>query len=320
LALISIDTFEEGHMKSAFVLGAALGLLGIHAVAGEQSCVMALQEASSVRLTGNVVVDLFGPASLSGGPFLSGQGDVPIKHAGYKSPWLAAGLSAMVPGAGEFYAESYWKSAAFFAAEAVLWVIAYSYDKKGDRQTDKFQGFADSHWNVIRYAQWTLDNTTNINPGIRASDYPNVLMKDQGGAVVGVNWSELNRLERDLGNWYSHTLPPFGVQQYYELIGKYQQFNQGWDDADQTPGVYTYGKPLTANFLYYSGERGKANTYYDNASTAVTIVIVNHVLSLIDAAWSASSYNRVHVELGTQTVPVETGYARVPVVRLSYPL
>jgi hypothetical protein len=79
------------------------------------------------------------------------------------------------------------------------------------------------------------------------------------------------------------------------MIGKYPQFNPGWDDFDES-SLYTYTNqernPVTENFDYYSGLRGKANDYYNIASSAVIAVIVNHVLSAIDAAWSTSRFNK----------------------------
>jgi len=110
-----------------------------------------------------------------------------------------------------------------------------------------------------------------------------------------VNWHELNRLERDLGNWYSHSLPTFGQQQYYELIGKYQQFYQGWNDADTSLGTYeainTKLKTSATRFIYYSHERGKANDFYSASKRAVNLIILNHILSAIDAALSARAFN-----------------------------
>jgi len=55
-----------------------------------------------------------------------------------------------------------------------------------------------------------------------------------------VNLGELNRLEGDLGGYYSHQLPPHG-EQYYEEIGKYPQFNVGWDDFGNENTPFTYG-------------------------------------------------------------------------------
>ena len=39
-------------------------------------------------------------------------------------------------------------------------------------------------------------------------------------------------------------------------------------------------------------DRQQANKYYDNGTTAITVVIVNHVLSAADAIWSVSVFNK----------------------------
>jgi hypothetical protein len=246
------------------------------------------------------------------------EGEGVAEREGRKSPWLAGGLSLVVPGAGEFYAESYWKAAAFFAVEAALWTFAYIKDKKGDDQTEFFEGYADKNWSARQYAEWTLAHATMINPGVDLQNHMDVLVGD-----AGVNWDALNDLERDIGNWYSHTLPRYGEQQYYELIGKYQQYYQGWSDADPTLDTYAEVSGRLAaggtQFTYYSAERGKANDYYSSASTAVTIVVVNHIVSALDAAWSASSYNS-HIEAGIGFQKAKNGpvYTTYPAFQVSY--
>lgn len=208
-----------------------------------------------------------------------------------KKPMLASALSLLLPGAGEFYSKSYLKSAIFLAVEAAAIVVGLSYDKKGDDQTQFFQNYADKHWSVNRYAKWVTnpDNAKKINPAVDLKKY-NVL-----GANGKVNWYELNRLESDLGSYFSHRLPVYGEQQYFELIGKYPQYNVGWDDFgdENTPFEYKADRSnLTKNFVYYSEERGKANDFYNIASKAVIVVFANHIISAIDAAWSAHSYNK----------------------------
>jgi hypothetical protein len=223
----------------------------------------------------------------------------PDETVAKKKPLVAAGLSLLLPGAGEFYSESYIKSAIFVAIEAAAIIVGLSYDKKGDDQTTFFQSYADQHWSVIRYAKWVSNpaNTENINSAIDPTKY-NVFY-----ASGKVNWTELNRLESDLGSYFSHRLPYYGEQQYFELIGKYPQFNVGWDDFgdENTPFEYKADRSnLTKNFVYYSGERGKANDYYNIASKAVIVVVANHIISALDAAWSAHSYNKnleVHASL-----------------------
>jgi hypothetical protein len=274
--------------------------------------------AKGEPLTGDPRLDLFHPTCAGDRAFQQEQSPVPELRR--KSPWLAAGMSLAVPGAGEFYAQSYWKSALFLAVEVGAWALAYHFDKKGDAQTDFFQGYADQHWNVVQYAQYTIDNL--VESSRRSYYQTNVFISGTNTLPPWqrVNWDALNAMEREIGGFYSHTLPRYGDQQYYELIGKYPQFNQGWDDANLLlPADYFVIKAnLTARYLYYSGERGKANDFYRNASTFVTVAIVNHLLSAVDAAWTTASYNKAVAEGTVLPVPGPGGIVYVPALRVRY--
>jgi hypothetical protein len=263
----------------------------------------------SLALSGHVRTDLVGQSDLWDAPPQE-TGHPPEHPEGWKSPWLAGGLSALVPGSGQIYAGNWWKAAIFLAIEAVAITYAVSNNKKGDDQTAFYESFADEHWNTSRYAQWT---ETNMNPP--RGPY----LWDLGNGQV--NWDELNRMERDIGGWYSHTLPPYQSQQYYELIGKYPQYAQGWDDANpNVPPDYESAKAnLPPNYLYYSGERGKANEYYSKSQTGVIVIVVNHLLSAADAAWTASSYNKgLNAGVGLQAVPPGGESLAGPALKLSY--
>jgi hypothetical protein len=231
-----------------------------------------------------------------------------------KSPLLAGVLSFVVPGAGEFYSESYIKSAVFVAIEAAAITIGLIYDKKGNDQTDYFQNYANEHWSFVRYAKWTVKNASSIN-----NEITNVSQYKVFNTNGTVNWSELNRLENAIGKYYSHRLPNYGEQQYYELIGKYPQFNVGWDDFGDENTPFAYGDPLTEKFRYYSDERGKANDFYNIASKAVIVVVVNHILSALDAAWSAHGYNS-RLEMHASIEKYNTGFNTVyyPQLNLQY--
>ncbi len=248
-----------------------------------------------------------------------------------KSPLLAGALSFVVPGAGEFYSESYIKSAVFIAIEAAAITVGLIYDKKGNDQTDFFQNYADGvqGWSVLRYAQWTLNHITELNPNLKPADYQNKVI--QNGQV---NWDELNKMENDVagrsgidgsapGSYYSHRLPKYGEQQYYELIGKYPQFYQGWSDADMSLVSYDEIKRKLdsggTKFTYYSEERGKANDFYNVASKAVIVVVVNHIISALDAAWSAHGYNS-NLQMHASIEKYNTGFKTVyyPQLNLQY--
>ena len=298
----------------------AIVVCSLLARAGENPTSVVLRhDGPGTVLSGNARID-FSAVPVSPAPFQEGSPDA--LQASRKSPWLAGGLSLVVPGTGELYSESYLKSAVFLAAEAVLWVLAYKYDNKADRQTDFFQNYANAHWSVVNYAQYAL---THYAPA--GGNYQVIIPGTEALRVrypwMCVNWAELNRLESDIsatapGQYYSHMLPAYNTQQYYELIGKYPQFNQGWDDA---PPSFSYGNQLSAELLYYSGQRGQANTDYTTASTFVAIAFVNHVVSAVDAALTAGSYNRgLHASVGSQTIPAYGGYTTVPVFRMTWGL
>ncbi len=210
------------------------------------------------------------------------------------SPLKAGLLSAVVPGGGQFYTKSYFKSALFFTAEVALWVVYFSYTKKGDEQTVRFKQYADENWSVVDYAEWMNQWMTKYGtpdaPIIRITQDPNLKPWQR------LNWSELNAAERYIGQragGFSHTLPFYGEQQYYELIGKYHQYAPGWNDFDRNfvPEDVSELKP-TQKFKFYSFERGKANDFYSVASASAFILVANHILSAVDAVITAMLNNR----------------------------
>ncbi|MBA4407567.1 hypothetical protein C0389_09855 [bacterium] len=241
-----------------------------------------------------------------------------------KSVLLAAGLSLLLPGAGEFYSESYIKSAAFIAVEAAALTLGLIYDKKGNDQTNLFQNYANGEngWSVVRYANWTLANARKLNPAVNPDDYRSKVFKSDGT----VDWFWLNKLESAVsfnpnipnvpGSFYSHNLPPRGSQQYYELIGKYQQFNVGWKQFGDDPNKsFTYDvDPLV--FTEYTAMFYQADEYYNVASKAVIVVIINHIVSALDAAWTANSYNK-NLVLNASLERRDYGYITVYYPRLN---
>ena len=237
-----------------------------------------------------------------------------------RSPMLAAGMSVIIPGAGQFYNEDYWKTAIFVTLEVAAIVTAIAYNSKGDDQTTIFENFAnsDNGWDVDKYAQWSVDNASRINPQIQEDILMGVV--DEQGKLI--SWNKLNDLETEIGHYYSHRLAPYDDQQYYEMIGKYQQFNAGWadySDSDYPPDGYVYPQQVTATNTWYADERGKANSYYDISNLAVKILVVNHLISAVEAALSANSYNRsINAEVKMETSSI--GYNRIfyPEFNLSY--
>jgi len=223
-----------------------------------------------------------------------------------KSLLLAGLFSAAIPGAGELYTGNYLQSALFIGIEAASWIINVKYNKKGDDQTAFYQSYADAHWSVIRYATWVERNLDKIVPNQKDIDKIRPIFQSlykQGNTPADqIYWDKLNEIERIIGGGggkgqaFSHTLPKYGDQQYFELIGKYPQYSQGWDDSDQNSDGNFYDR-VTENFRYYASERGKANDYYNTATTFVSIIVINHIVSAIDAVLMAHFHNKAHVSV-----------------------
>ena len=101
-------------------------------------------------------------------------------------------------------------------------------------------------------------------------------------------WNSLSDEDRQV--YSHHELPETKTQQYYEMIGKYQKYNAGWDDVHWISGVVT--TDTSKKSLYYMALRGRSNDELKLATTATAIVIANHVFSAIDAIWTVKRFNK----------------------------
>ncbi len=184
-----------------------------------------------------------------------------------KNVAIGALLSAVVPGAGEIYAGSWIKGAIFMGAETALWIGYGHYFDKGKEWEDIFHEYADTRWSEERWRTWMTAHP----------DYPE----------------------------QTHTLPSTKTQQYYEMIGKYDQFMAGWDD-------YIDGGPeLTLHRDYYEGLRNNSNIQLKRASYCVMFALGNRVLSSFDAVWSIRQKNR-QIESQTRIGLINTGQDWLP--------
>ena len=189
---------------------------------------------------------------------------------GKKKPFIGILLSTVVPGTGEFYAGSLIKGAAFLGVEAVLWVGYAQYTNNGQEWENTFHHYANTHWSEPDY--W-VDLATRVGiTGVTTDNYEIYL-------------DQLRQAESDLSH-YTHSLPETKTQQYYEMIGKYDQFKAGWDDWEE-------GDPaLTPNRNYYEEIRHKSNVQFKRASYCAMLALGNRLLSVFDTAWTIRRINR----------------------------
>jgi len=205
---------------------------------------------------------------------------------GTKSVAKAVLLSAALPGSGQFYNGSILKSIAFLVIEAGAIYGHIHFQNRGNDLENRFEADADRLWDETSYWNWI-----SILSGI---------------AFTPANMDALREYER---NNFSHFLPEQKSQQYYENIGKYDQFVVGWQDfrkqilndnlanltyQDYQRGLYN-GEDLTTispSRNAYVNLRADSNSNFKRATTLITAVIFNHVVSALDAGWSARRHNQ----------------------------
>jgi len=264
-------------------------------------------ELENYKLTGNLLADskivLNNYEELSA---VFALDDLPDK----KSPVLAGVMSAVLPGSGELYVGEYLKAAIFFAVEAALITVAVINNNEGDKLTAEFETFADEHWSVVDYA-----NILMLHPGIPEDcNIENLINPDENLPPWEriEDWDELNHCEEE----ETHDLPNYGEQQYYELIGKYPQYSSGWDTFDSDNDEF-YDVPQILKD--YAVMRGNANDAYNVASKAVIGLYINHLLSAVDAVWSATTYNnKLAIKMRVQNIQFADKIEFVPTLNISY--
>ena len=200
---------------------------------------------------------------LSHAPYLAYQadpvkGDQAVDIYGFKGKSVKKAFlySMIIPGSGEFYAGSKIKAAVFLGVDVALWAFYFNYHGKGTDKETEYQGFADQYWTEDQYIQWLIQ-TYNIQSD--REKYWDPIAKDSV--------------------YLSHHLPDTKTDQYYEMIGKYEQFTGGWGDNLDKREVYL-------------GMRRDSNDLLNKAKYAAMFSLGNHILSAFDAAFTVKRYNR----------------------------
>jgi hypothetical protein len=228
------------------------------------------------------------PPSLDHHMFAQDRGTPDLRK---KKPAVGILLSAVIPGTGEFYAGTWLKGILFLGVEATLWFGYAHYTQNGEDWEDTFHDYANTHWSEPEY--WThLAGQVGLT-GVTTDNYQMYL-------------DQLRQAEADLPH-YTHGLPETKTQQYFEMIGKYDQFKAGWDDWEE-------GNPdLTPNRNYYEGIRHESNVQFKRASYCAMFALGNHLLSIFDTAWTIRRINR-QVESKMRLGLMERREAFVPCV------
>ncbi|MEX0929255.1 MAG: DUF5683 domain-containing protein [Balneolales bacterium] len=218
-------------------------------------------------------------------------------------PGYAFLASAALPGTGQAANGQWWKTGLFLAVEATA-VSVYLYKTHTGRTGRRRHArHADQKWSVVAYAQWLVENYNYepdqvLNPEFQGKAIPDPQWDAAADQDV-INIEALRSLERETpyasGFYFSHTLPDYGSQQYYELISKYYQFGPGWTDWDDPYA----GRPMVADIDYMPGNwleharmGSRFNRDLSRARQMVALLIVNHFVAAFDAYFTHLLQNK----------------------------
>jgi len=201
--------------------------------------------------------------------------------------------SLVLPGAGQWYAGAKWKSLAFVGVELASILAWSNLSQRGEDIKIDFEDLADHHWILNIWLQ-NMDLPDIAEYGISAigTHDLNILLTD--GRIIGSNEDEDNNGTPDWAEL------PDGVEvedvirdrDFYENIGKYNQFVGGWDDigvkwwkVEKSVGDSIEILIMTENRNSYLDLREEHNRYLQLAAYSVSAIMFNHIISAVDAVW-----------------------------------
>ena len=219
------------------------------------------------------------------------------------SPGFAFISSAIIPGSAQA-ANGKWVRASIYAlTEAATVFYYFNRNNAAKRQERAYESYANSNWSVVAYAQWLVNysqenSLTNgyqdlaANIAGKSPDYSNTTndwLKVNIGILHSVERETSYIFESRRASNFSHNLPSYGSQQYYELISKYYQFQSGWSDIYQNPSLnpnnpyYKWdGSDSSPQFYLGRDSAAEFNDNYRLAGNILNLILINHIISAFD--------------------------------------
>jgi len=210
--------------------------------------------------------------------------------------------SLVIPGFGQFLNQSPWWKTAIFVGVEVVGIAGYvTWTNKADDITKEYENWADDHWDM---ESW-VNGSAILLSDIQSNGYPDVNDVRIDGShhiTIIVNGKyESSHILLDNSNIDYTELRDWD---FYEGIGKYDQFSAGWDDANDWEIVYKNIKDgedelivMTPNKQHYLDLRNDSNILYKNAKFAASVLLFNHIFSALDALWDANKNKELSYKL-----------------------
>jgi hypothetical protein len=251
-----------------------------------------------------------------------------VKRGSYRNPKKALFMSLMVPGLGQAYVGqstfNYVRAALYFGTEVSLGALWYQYTVvKYGREVKRYRRYADEHWSQGKYEDAAFDASVElsfatVNP-YRASYCDAVQNHGRGSATedglftgcgtlitttradTSANYIAFRNTYNDQSLFGAGANPDsVGKKraafadpvEFYSLIGSYQEFIAGWDDATGVGYSDTAVSGSSANRDTYGAMRQKAQDYSRMQAWFIGGIVLNHIASAVDAAITARANNK----------------------------
>ncbi len=309
LQALSSSSLDENSSSSVVMSSSSSVITSEAPQSSSSAAVMASSSSSSISRR-----DILGPTKVSK------VYSIDEMKGKYKSPRKALFFSLVVPGSGQLYVGgstfNYIRGAAYLALEGALWGGWYYYSVyKYDKQVKRYKKFAKKHYSAYTYESKMHDLYNGLDDSDEEAEFVERYLSNRetycksiyGEASTNGCYVEGKELTNDK-NHINHVNGSFSLYNsgsYYSSIAG-STYVLGWDDvedeaavsalnlSDDDADVVSLGS--SANWKIYRSMRSKANDYADMQAWFFGGLILNHIVSALDAAWSAHSHNKVLYE------------------------
>ncbi len=219
-------------------------------------------------------------------------------------PAQAMMRSLVIPGWGQIYnKDHYWKPLLFAGIEIAGIVGWWEWNQKADDLRQKYELFADDHWDLgdwITGTELFATVSDSLLEGLNLIEGHDLII-----IYEGIYYPSDTLATPEASGWIDNGAFVLRNRDFYENIGKYDKFVGGWDDCwDDSTNAQLWEKEkrkieegykyvvTTKNKSNYLDQRYDANTYMNMASYAVSSILLNHVVSALEAVWTAGNNNK----------------------------
>ena len=265
------------HRIVPILLAGLVLVTALPALAGQTGWLLRQADLEVARLTGELPADTRDFQSDFGG-----GGEI-TESSGGKSPAIPMLMSMVLPGAGELYL-GHKRGFLMIALDAAAWYGGINASKQGDEKSDEYYAYADEHWFEDKLDAGYDPNWSDLQPNWNP-DY------DYMGKV-GIEYFNVSGYQ-NLPLWVSKE---DDRREYYENLGKWDQFVFGWDDFEdprvfldldsQDIDIANLQDPRTSqNRETYRAMRKEANDAYARQDRFLYLNIGLRVFSVLQVAY-----------------------------------